>query len=149
MGRTRKEKKERRLRQYFSEPSMLGANVIADPTFSPATLWTFGAGWTNTTPTASCDGNAASVLTWDGTGQVTAGKTYLLTINQGGIYAGIKPGLNAAMGGLTGLDLLPGKDGSASAKGVWEAVDFNLVISNVNLNDFVGIVTNIILQEVL
>lgn len=144
MGRTRKEVRDRRIRQSFAEPSILSANLVDDPRFSAGTKWTFGTGWTNTTPTATSDGSAG-LLTYDATGLVTAGKKYQLTINQ----AGTNLGLKAAFGGLTVLNISPIKDGASVALGVWEATDFNLIISVQILNDFVGTVTNVILQEVL
>ena len=148
MALTRAVKKLRRARDHWGEPSILTENKCDDPRFVTGTKWTFGVGWSNTTPTATTTGGAIGLLEYDAAGLVTVGKQYVLTISVAGTYGGSNEQLYANMGGITTLPLTA-KQGNISCTGTWEAVDSILVIKVQATDDFIGTVTNVTLREVI
>ena len=144
MARTKEQRKKIRMRELWGEPSILSANLVDDPQFVTGTKWTFGLGWTNTTPTATTDGTAGGLLVYDGTGIFESGETYQVTITSDGVYTGT---LRASMDGATFTNF-GAYNGSQSLTLVC-GVSVNLTISNALTDDFIGEVTNIIVKKYL
>jgi len=146
MARDRAAQKKRRMKQYWEEPSILTGNLCDDPQFDPGTKWTFGTGWTNTTPTATTDGSAVGKLVYDATGLVTAGKTYQVTLSIDGVYGGSNESLAILLGDSDAIQV-PALQGNAVIVGVWGDTGTDLSIDVLAEDDFVGTVTNVILKE--
>lgn len=143
MGRTNKEKKQRRMRQFFSEPSILTANLCTEPAFATTVLWTNGSGWTYDTPVATTDGTA-DTITYDLTAGVVQGDTYTVTIM-------LLPsettatGLTITLGG-TEMGTTGTAENMFKITGVCGAgTDF--VIDNVGTDDFIGDIGKITIQR--
>ena len=134
MGRSRREQKERRMRQYFSEPSILSANLCTESSFATTAKWTNGSGWTYDTPVATTDGTA-DTITYDLTVGAVATSTYTVTIMLVPSET-TATGLTITLGG-TEMGTTGTATGMFTITGVCGAgTDF--VIDNVGLDDFIG-----------
>ena len=144
MGRSAKEKKERRMKQFFQEPSILTANLCTEPAFATTVLWTNGTGWTYATPLAATDGTIGT-LTYDLTIGAVEDDEYILTLQLAPTET-TATGLTITLGG-TEMGTTGTAEEMFTIRGTCGA-GTDLVIANVGTDDFVGDIGKITIKRI-
>ena len=145
-------KKRRRIKNLLMMDAAvfkLGPELMpaGEGTFNPATKWTFGTGWTNTTPTATHTGAGTNQLVYDTTGIITQGKKYKISFTVGGVFNG-----NASLDLLAFARIYKVKRTGIAifyAKAFTNVNSINFKNENGSPNNFVGTITNVSIKEVL
>ena len=145
-------KKRRRIKNLLMMDAAvfkLGPELMAagEGTFNPATKWTFGTSWTNTTPTATHTGGSTSQLSYNTTGMITQGKKYKISFIVGGVFNGIASLALLSFGDKyevkrTGIAIF-----YVSARTSINSISFKN--ENSSPNNFAGTITNVSIKEVL